>query len=954
MSYNYDPIRQYNGTAANPMKAAKPSKAGVTTGRSSQYATPSVRQTFTQNNRQPVQSVAGQFSSGMPAGQQIHSVSPQSPRGLMASAIGSQSKNQYQSPQAWYNPRTIGQSMLLGRYGISGLPRPLPPPHGDRQPAHTVGGQAYVSPNMGSFGQGFQGTVSRLGKSVLDNHELEHATQQRGMTKSPVTKENAETGPVIGDIVFGAEQFSRENGRPLRHTVNLPGGVSHDADWMARQAGQHGYFDGGAMHDLIFNTPEGRQWYQRMSSSGQGIAPPASQSPRSMMDMMDAEGPISLRDQPSQPVVPQEMNDFPLRQSDVPRQATEPQPLSREMSIPKRGTQPPAGDYGIGGQQPSVAHWDRQLGSMRERQAQAMATARSAFQDRMQAASDSGVATAQAMAGFAPGQLDARSAMAEQRFTSPYGYTDPQTGRVTRNGVLMGNGRLGGSYPMTNAERGDLAAETNRQLEINRPAQLSPQLTNEFINAGRINFENQDLSGADADAIMNGRFQRRLADRDSRSKTPQSRHDLLVEDMEKRRAIRGGLYNPNQNGLGDNVGYWENNPAIGDENQMPRFQASEDLRMERADMLAGVNSNDRLRAGRAGRYAMKQQERAMQRDANARNIFLNQIAMRNPSAAARLVNSDIQARGMMNAEQARNQAKLEGIKLENQGRAAIAADDREARTQEFNARSVADQQRHDQMVQQSTQQHEERMRQLEINAAGPLELERERNRFAKEQADLERSNPVRVAQDAATIAAAEAAAIGSKVDGQNSQRRLDGGAGNPIADYDDAIKAGATPDEARAAAAGNNPGVAIPVFSIQGFDYGDAHPTTNVGIERMIGTTLDAYGFGQGEGRSKYEDFSDGAMSDDEARFVRGRYYESGGTEDALRREKNRIEQEMASLGSDKTGTGQLPLHVRHRVLSKMLGEPAADYDKMQREYEQRMQEANADSIHQMYSSPRW
>jgi len=74
-----------------------------------------------------------------------------------------------------------------------------------------------------------------------------------------------EVGPSVGDLVFRSEQFAREEGKPLQHQVQLPGGKTHDINWMRQQAKQHGYWDGRPMDDLIFNTPEGRQWYQQMA-----------------------------------------------------------------------------------------------------------------------------------------------------------------------------------------------------------------------------------------------------------------------------------------------------------------------------------------------------------------------------------------------------------------------------------------------------------------------------------------------------------------------------------------------------------------------------------------------------------------------------------------------------------------------------------------------------------------
>jgi uncharacterized cupredoxin-like copper-binding protein len=79
----------------------------------------------------------------------------------------------------------------------------------------------------------------------------------------------AEVGPSIADLIFRGEQFAKEEGKPLQHTVKLPGGVEHDINWMRQQAREHGYWgkDGQpprSMHDLIFNTSTGRQWYKRM------------------------------------------------------------------------------------------------------------------------------------------------------------------------------------------------------------------------------------------------------------------------------------------------------------------------------------------------------------------------------------------------------------------------------------------------------------------------------------------------------------------------------------------------------------------------------------------------------------------------------------------------------------------------------------------------------------------
>ena len=121
------------------------------------------------------------------------------------------------------------------------------------------------------------------------NHETEHAFQQpaRRWANSPpqqsLGNREYEVGPSIGDIIFRAEQFAKEEGKDLEHTVKLPGGVEHDINWMRRQAKEHNYWGpsnpmiqgrGRSMTDLIFNTPEGRAWYKQMVERQRGLYEP--------------------------------------------------------------------------------------------------------------------------------------------------------------------------------------------------------------------------------------------------------------------------------------------------------------------------------------------------------------------------------------------------------------------------------------------------------------------------------------------------------------------------------------------------------------------------------------------------------------------------------------------------------------------------------------------------------
>lgn len=97
----------------------------------------------------------------------------------------------------------------------------------------------------------------KMGYYAVANHEAEHAYHQTPKTV------NEEIGPSVGDLVFMGEQFAREQGKPLQHRVQLPGGVSHDINWMREQAAKHGYWDGRSM-DSLLATPEGKQWLARM------------------------------------------------------------------------------------------------------------------------------------------------------------------------------------------------------------------------------------------------------------------------------------------------------------------------------------------------------------------------------------------------------------------------------------------------------------------------------------------------------------------------------------------------------------------------------------------------------------------------------------------------------------------------------------------------------------------
>ena len=182
------------------------------------------------------------------------------PRSRMLAAIKKQSRDGKKSNQYKYFPTAEGQRMLKKRY--PGLEMPMAPmePGG----AFATGDKAYVAHSVNEYPPGMQNFAAGMGYNAVANHEMEHAHDQP-IEKSQRVHDSKirEVGPAVGDLVFRSEQFAREEGKPLKHKVLLPGAVQHDINWMREQARQHGYFDGRSMSDLIFNTPAGKSWYKK-------------------------------------------------------------------------------------------------------------------------------------------------------------------------------------------------------------------------------------------------------------------------------------------------------------------------------------------------------------------------------------------------------------------------------------------------------------------------------------------------------------------------------------------------------------------------------------------------------------------------------------------------------------------------------------------------------------------
>lgn len=181
----------------------------------------------------------------------LHSLKPDSIRGQLAGAVLGQGGSQsYMSPMA--------ERMYRQRF-----PQGNPVPHANQSFSNTDGVphvQTAPGDNQAIRSAGFWG---------IANHESEHAYNQ----PPAMPRDYHEIGPVLGDVVFAAEQFQRETGRPLGHEVRFPG-VSHDANWMNQMATQHGYWQGRPIGDLLYNTPEGRQWLKRAHGTHPVSRPP--------------------------------------------------------------------------------------------------------------------------------------------------------------------------------------------------------------------------------------------------------------------------------------------------------------------------------------------------------------------------------------------------------------------------------------------------------------------------------------------------------------------------------------------------------------------------------------------------------------------------------------------------------------------------------------------------------
>tara|TARA_R110002096_G_scaffold134022_5_gene285116 strand:+ start:12340 stop:13584 length:1245 start_codon:yes stop_codon:yes gene_type:complete len=175
------------------------------------------------------------------------------------------------------NPgRKLTPYMQMGQEGLKSPQKP--------SQAFAREGKAYVPTHLPP-------DVRSLGRPLAINHEFEHAYSQPRNDPRSVS----EVAPVLGDIVFGAESFRRQAGKPV--TGKIPYGFKNqDVEWMRSQAQKHGYFDGRSMTDLL-RTPEGISYLRQAALGPKAYAD--NNSPHGEFDPLAARGDLPL---PADPV----------------------------------------------------------------------------------------------------------------------------------------------------------------------------------------------------------------------------------------------------------------------------------------------------------------------------------------------------------------------------------------------------------------------------------------------------------------------------------------------------------------------------------------------------------------------------------------------------------------------------------------------------------------------------
>ena len=177
----------------------------------------------------------------------MHRNTEESPRGRMFSMMKSQG--------SVYNPDSpVGMGLAKRRNpgrklsNYSDIPNPTIPP--TRPFGRRGTGLAYVPGVLSP-------AYTDFGRPLIANHELEHAYGQSA--RMPADK--TEIAPVFGDLVFGAENFRRQERKPLLGKIPV-GYKNQDIEWMRGQAQKHGYFAGRSMTSLL-GTPEGVSYLKK-------------------------------------------------------------------------------------------------------------------------------------------------------------------------------------------------------------------------------------------------------------------------------------------------------------------------------------------------------------------------------------------------------------------------------------------------------------------------------------------------------------------------------------------------------------------------------------------------------------------------------------------------------------------------------------------------------------------
>lgn len=192
---------------------------------------------------------------------------------------------------AWY--RNFGNKSFPPRLGV--------PQGSPFEPFSYIGqGKAHVP-------KGLSIRAHTLGRPLVINREFEHAYDQSPNTPRSVE----EIAPVLGDIVFGAESFRRQAGKPLTGKIQY-GYKNQDVDWMRSQAAEHGYFDGESMTDLL-RTPEGISYLKQAALGPEAYAASGEFDPLAPRDdLLPPTKPVQLPPYPV--VIPQNVLDDPDEQ----------------------------------------------------------------------------------------------------------------------------------------------------------------------------------------------------------------------------------------------------------------------------------------------------------------------------------------------------------------------------------------------------------------------------------------------------------------------------------------------------------------------------------------------------------------------------------------------------------------------------------------------------------------